>query len=433
MKAANNFINSLYTTNQLNLVSSLKISLYGSLALTGDGHGTIMAIINGLCGNIPKTITKNDFLKCYFSVVANKKINLQNTKEINFDLNKDILLLKPKCLPQHPNGMRFEAFTNDTLISTADFFSIGGGFVVSATEINNAVVLPTSAKVPFPFNSGKQLFNLCAQNNLTIAELIFKNELSYKNKNQIHSEIFDIANVMYNSIQAGIAANDILPGSLKIRKRAKALYDKLQQTAAANSSEHYRSLAMTYAIAVNEENASFGKVVTAPTNGAAGTIPAVLEYYKLLNHGISDDKLIEFILTAAAIGMLYKLGASISAAEVGCQGEIGVASSMAAGALAAVLGGDLIQIEKAAEIAMEHSLGMTCDPVAGLVQIPCIERNALAVGRAIDACNLALLEHKPGIVSLDDIIKTMLQTGRDMAIHYKETSLGGLAVNIINC
>jgi L-serine dehydratase len=441
MKAALEFVTLLKTKSLLSTVNQVKAHLYGSLALTGEGHGTVLAVLNGLCGEHPKTVDPDSFIPRAMEIKTKKTIDLLNQQQIPFVFAEDIILHKDEFLVlQHANGMRFVALNNNgQVLLEKKYFSVGGGFILDEDEIKNqnstvgSMVAKDITKIPYPFKSAAELFTLCRQHNLTIAELVIQNELVRKTLSEIRQEALEIIQVMHESVIKGLHIDGILPGGLGVKRRAAGLYKKLYTEGIETSSQNQRLLAMAYAMAVNEENAAFSRIVTAPTNGAAGTIPGVLEYYRNFCDGVTEDKFIEFILTAGTIGMLYKFGASISAAEVGCQGEIGVACSMAAGALTAVLGGTLTQIEKAAEIAMEHSLGMTCDPIAGLVQIPCIERNGVAASKAIDIARLALLEELPGMVSLDDVIKTMLQTGKDMSMKYKETALGGLAVSVVNC
>lgn len=436
MKAAAHWVQFLEKEHLINTIEKIKVHLFGSLALTGEGHGTVFAILNGLLGEQPKTIDPNQFLLNVDKIKSENKIIIGKQKTIKINYLTDIILNKNIFLAQHANGMRFIAYDiNGNELNKREYFSIGGGFILDEEQIklpniedNNEIT------IPYPFKTANELFFLCKKYNLTIAQLVTKNELVRKTEAQIKEEALEIIKVMRESIQRGLIKDGILPGGLKVKRRAPDLFRKLNNKNVSISDKDHKVFAIAYAIGVNEENAAFGKVVTAPTNGSAGTIPAVLEYYyNFYRPEATEDKLIEFILTAGAIGMLYKFGASISAAEVGCQGEIGVACSMAAGALTAVLGGNLIQIEKAAEIAMEHNLGMTCDPIAGLVQIPCIERNGIAASRAVDIAKLSLLEEEAGKVSLDDIIKTMLQTGKDMSMKYKEIALGGLAVNVVNC
>ncbi|MCC2624390.1 MAG: L-serine ammonia-lyase [Burkholderiales bacterium] len=434
MKAALLFIDRLKSNNLLDKVFRLEVHLFGSLALTGEGHGTVFAVLNGLCGEDPKTVNPDKFMLLVEQIKTTGKINLAGIHHIGFNYDSDMLLHKKEFLPQHANGIRFIALGKDQHeLMCREYFSVGGGFVLDQEQIKEAKLADNNTSVPYVFSTADELMALCLRDNLTIAALAFKNHLAIQTEEQIRHDAMDIVNVMHESVLRGISTPGTLPGGLNVRRRAPGLYEKINESNLQTDSGLQRLAAMAYAIGVNEENAAFSKIVTAPTNGAAGTIPGVLEYYRNFCEDVTDAKLIDFILTAGTIGLLYKFGASISAAEVGCQGEIGVACSMAAGALTAVLGGSVSQVEKAAEIAMEHSLGMTCDPIGGLVQIPCIERNGVAASRAIDIAKLVLLEPEPGRVSLDSVIKTMMQTGRDMQMQYKETSLGGLAVNVANC
>jgi L-serine dehydratase len=434
MRAALLFVNCLEDHNLLSQVQRLEVNLFGSLALTGEGHGTALAILNGLCGEDPKTVNPDMFITLADQVKTTGKINMAGKHKILFNYDLDMLLHKKEFLPEHANGIRFIAFAaNKEEVMRRKYFSVGGGFVLDEDQIKSTEVIDDSRPAPYVFKTGDELMALCLRDNLTISQLAFKNHQARQTEQEIKQEALDIINAMHESVVRGISIEGTLPGGLNVRRRAPGLYKKISEANLQNDSGSQRLAAMAYAIGVNEENASFSRIVTAPTNGAAGTIPGVLEYYRNFCEDVTDDKMIDFILTAGMIGLLYKFGASISAAEVGCQGEIGVACSMAAGALTAVLGGSVSQVEKAAEIAMEHSLGMTCDPIDGLVQIPCIERNGVAASRAIDIAKLVLLEPEPGIVSLDSVIKTMMQTGRDMQMQYKETSLGGLAVNVANC
>ncbi len=438
MKAGLEFANYLNTHNLLNQVVQLKAHLYGSLALTGAGHGTFLAVINGLAGQHPKTIDPDTIYSRVDQIKASKKLILGGVYEIDFDYDLDLLIHKDQALPEHSNGMRFIALNQaQQIIYEQEYFSIGGGFILDKEQISQrkeSEGLAADIVLPYPFSTAHELFDHCMQHKLSIAELVMANEMVKRSREDVRTEALEIANVMSYSVKRGLATQGILPGGLNVKRRAPQLYSKLSnQDLNLVSHQDQRLLAMTYAIAVNEENAAFSRVVTAPTNGSAGTIPGVLEYYRNFYLGVTDDKIIDFILTAGAIGNLYKYGASISAAEVGCQGEIGVACSMAAGALTAVMGGNVLQVEKAAEIAMEHCLGMTCDPIDGLVQIPCIERNGVAASKAIDIAKLALLEDEPGKVSLDAVIHTMMETGRDMSTRYKETALAGLAVNVVAC
>lgn len=435
MKAACKFISLLEEQGQLKNIIRVKANLYGSLALTGVGHGTIFAVLNGLCGEFPETVDPDLFILQGNKIKQEGCLNLLGKHKIQFNFNEDFKLNKTESLPGHPNGMMFSVWFENGDFYQKQYFSIGGGFILDQDQMQyHEAPDKYTADVPYKFTTANELFGLCKQHNISIAELVTQNELKRKTIADVRREALGIIQVMHESAMNSIKHDGELPGGLKVKRRAKNLYEKLTNPAInMETFQKQRLLAMAFAIGVNEENAAFRRIVTAPTNGAAGTIPGVLEYYRDFCDGATEDKLVEFILTAGAIGVLYKVGASISAADVGCQGEIGVASSMAAAALTAVLGGSLIQIEKAAEIAMEHSLGMTCDPVNGLVQIPCIERNGVAASRAIDIARLSLLEDYAGLVSLDQVIKTMLQTGRDMSNRYKETALAGLAVNIVNC
>jgi L-serine dehydratase len=439
MKAGLEFANKLEKNDLLLQVKGLKSHLYGSLALTGEGHGTFLAVLNGLSGQHPKTIDPDTIYSRVEDIKNSNELNLNGKHKVAFNYSTDLLIHKDQFLPEHANGMRFTALDLDgNILLEEEYFSIGGGFILDKEQIMNRKENEASTdqeiSVPYPFHNAEELFGHCHKNNLSVAEVVLANELVFKTRIEVYKEALEIAEVMRYSVNRGILHDGILPGGLNVKRRAPQLYSKLiKNDLNLVSDQDRRLLAMTYAIAVNEENAAFSRVVTAPTNGSAGTIPGVLEYYRNFYLGVTDDKIVEFILTAGAIGNLYKYGASISAAEVGCQGEIGVACSMAAGAMTAVLGGSYLQVEKAAEIAMEHCLGMTCDPINGLVQIPCIERNGVAASKAIDIAKLSLLENEPGKVSLDAVIHTMMQNGRDMSTRYKETALAGLAVNVVEC
>lgn len=439
MKAGLEFANQLRSSGLLNQAAHLQAHLFGSLALTGEGHGTFLAVLSGLSGEHPRTINPDNIYLITDKVKKDKVLLLGGERSVDFNYEHDLIIHKDEFLPEHANGMRFVAFdeSGNTLYQQ-EYFSIGGGFILTKEQMidrkSNEGNDSESVTIPYPFTTAAELLTLCQQHNLTIAQLVMANETATRSYQEAFAEALEIANVMRESVQHGLKREGVLPGGLNVKRRAPHLYNQLMRNDLnLVSHQDRRLLAMTYAIAVNEENASFSRVVTAPTNGSAGTIPGVLEYYRNFYLGVTDDKVVEFILTAGAIGVLYKYNASISAAEVGCQGEIGVACSMAAAALTAVLGGNVQQIEKAAEIAMEHCLGMTCDPIDGLVQIPCIERNGVAASKAIDISKLALLENEPGKVSLDAVIHTMMETGRDMSSRYKETALAGLAVNVVEC
>lgn len=435
MAAANQFLEQLHTADVFSHVHRLKTELYGSLALTGKGHGTDKAILNGLEGHAPETVDPSTMTPRMQAIFTEKKLNLAGKKIITFDATEDLVLFQKKTLPKHSNGLRFTAYdVNNKQLFSQVYYSIGGGFIV--TEENFGLEQTGQITLPYPFETAEELLGLCKQHHLSIAELMLENERMWRSTEDIHAGILKLAKVMSDCIDQGCQHEGTLPGGLNVKRRAPDLYQKLNTTQGIKSIDEGSDVLNRlnlYAIAVNEENAAGGRIVTAPTNGAAGIIPAVLRYAQKAHGCTSKNDIYTYLLTATAIGILYKKGASISGAEVGCQGEIGVASSMAAGALTAVLGGTIDQIENAAEIAMEHHLGMTCDPVMGLVQIPCIERNAMGSVKAVNASRMALMGDGQHYVSLDKVIKTMLQTGKDMQSIYKETSLGGLAVNFPEC
>lgn len=425
-------------------VFRLQVELFGSLALTGVGHRTDRAVIAGLTGRHPRTIVPETMDPLFDSVQRSRQLQWLGKHSIAFDLSTDLLFHRAISLPQHPNGMRFSAFDTDGhCLFCRDYFSVGGGFVVDADELTaKQPAAMQIQEIPHPFSSADELLSICQSEQITIAEVIQRNELIHRSHDQISIELDEIWQVMCACIEAGCHSGGILPGGLGIRRRAPDIYRKLIAEQDLNDHEGTVSVdplrrldwVNLFALAVNEQNAAGGRVVTAPTNGAAGILPAVCTYYERFLPGSSRQGVHCFLKTAAAIGMLYKRNASLSAAEMGCQGEVGVACSMAAAGLAAVMGGSPQQIENAAEIGMEHNLGLTCDPVAGLVQVPCIERNTMGAVKAINAARLAVL-YGDGIhrVSLDKVIETMRQTGLDMQSKYKETSLGGLAVNVSVC
>lgn len=433
MRAANAFVSQLIEKNFFSQSIRILSDVYGSLALTGKGHGTDFAIINGLAGMSPETVTPEKVAPLARRVIQSTQLNLAGHKRISFIVNRDLIFHQKELLPCHTNGMRFSAFDeNEQLLYTDIYYSTGGGFIVTQSEYG---VENDDTKIPFSFNSAKKLMQICTKHNLCIDEVMLANEKIFRNETEINHKILEIAKIMEQCITTGCHAKGILPGGLHVRRRAPELYNKLIKNGFPSPGQFadIMNWLNVFAMAVNEENAAGGRIVTAPTNGAAGIIPAVLQYYKSFVDGANSAGVIKFLLTAAAIAILYKKSASISGAEVGCQGEVGTAASMAAGALAAVLGGTIKQIENAAEIAMEHHLGMTCDPVGGLVQIPCIERNAMGALKAVNAARLALMENGNHKISLDKVIKTMYATGHDMMTIYKETSLGGLAVNVTEC
>ncbi|MDQ8040206.1 MAG: L-serine ammonia-lyase [Rickettsiella sp.] len=435
MKAANDFVVNL----SLDTVQRLQVELYGSLALTGRGHGTDTAILNGLEGKLPDKIDNpEDLPKRTRQILLHQQLHIGGKKHIYFSAQTDLLFHQKELLPLHTNGMRFTAFDADRkALKNQVYYSVGGGFIVTEQQFGKQ--LP-QVYIPYPFNNSEGLFEQCKKHNLTIAEIMLANEQVLAPHKSIRVELLKIADIMQDCVDRGCEVRGDLPGKLQVKRRAPDLYNKLKNKVNSKSPLFADSILWptVYAMAVNEENAAGGRVVTAPTNGAAGIIPAVLTYYRRFYENVSDKATTDFLLTAGAIALLYKINASISGAEVGCQGEVGVACSMAAGALTAILGGTLEQIENAAEMAMEHHLGMTCDPVGGLVQIPCIERNGVAAEKAIKLAHLALMEDgKNKKVSLDKVIETMFVTGRDMMVIYKETSLGGLAkslaVNVPEC
>jgi L-serine dehydratase len=410
------------------IVSSLKVELYGSLALTGKGHATDTAVVLGLLGERPDSVDPD----AVAALAAAKQVRLPDGQVIPFDAATDIVFLKRERLPRHPNALRCTAAGPDALFSQT-YYSVGGGFIVTAED--EAATSPDIRSVPYPFTTSTELLAMAETASLTIAELQRQNERAARSDEEIQAGITRIWTVMQACVARGLRQTGELPGGLHVRRRAPVLFARLTERHGHNERDVLEGMDWVnlYALAVNEENAAGGRVVTAPTNGAAGIIPAVLHYYDRFVVGASRDGIETFFLAAAAVGALIKRNASISGAEVGCQGEVGSASAMAAAGLAAAMGGTNAQVENAAEIALEHNLGLTCDPIAGLVQIPCIERNALASVKAINAARLALHGDGTHFVSLDQVILTMRDTGRDMLSKYKETSEGGLAVNVIAC
>jgi L-serine dehydratase len=434
MKAACAFAKRLQAAQLLGQTGRIKTSLFGSLAHTGRGHGTDKAIMLGLLGKTPESIDPDSIEPALESVRVQGKVQLLNEHSIHFEEKKDLLFRKRELLPHHPNGMRFEAFDNNGhLLLSREYYSVGGGFVVNQDEAARDRIVEDKTRLPYPFKSGDELLEICRQNGMRIAELMMANEQTWRSGDEIRGGLMQIRDAMKNCMERGYRQSGVLPGGLKVARRAPLLYRELSEQPAGEDPLATLDWVNLYALAVNEENAAGGRVVTAPTNGAAGVVPAVIQYYCDFVPGANKDGVIEFLLTAGAIGILYLKNASISGAEVGCQGEVGVACSMAAGGLTAAMGGKLYQVENAAEIGMEHNLGLTCDPVGGLVQIPCIERNAMAAVKAINAQRMAFRGDGKHHVSLDKVIKTMRETGADMKSHYKETSRGGLAVNVIEC
>ncbi len=436
MRAARRFIEELKKANQLVNVSRVQSELFGSLGQTGKGHGSDVAVLMGLEGNRPSLLDPDTVPERMNAIRTEGRINLNASHEINYDDEKDLIFHRKEVLPKHANGMKFHAFdAQGQLIKTATYYSVGGGFVVNDDVSSDDPFVEDTTPVSYPFSTGEELLNQASQNGMSISSLMLKNEQAWRDEKTVRQQLLTIWQTMKACVERGCEREGILPGGLKVKRRAPTLYRRLKASVNQTDELSVMDWVNLYALAVNEENAAGGRVVTAPTNGAAGILPAVLFYF-VQHHckGVADDDaIVRFLLTAAAIGILYKLNASISGAEVGCQGEVGVACSMAAGALTEVLGGSPSQVENAAEIGMEHNLGLTCDPVGGLVQVPCIERNAMGAIKAINASRLALRGDGSHKVSLDKVIKTMRETGADMQSKYKETARGGLAVNIIEC
>ena len=435
MRAARRFVQRLADKALLDRTAAVRVELFGSLALTGRGHGTDKAIVLGLEGETPEGIDPDLIDSRVEAVRGSGFIALRQERRIPFPLQESLVFNKREVLPLHSNGMRFTAFDVDgNQLEEAIYYSVGGGFVVTSEGDKTKVVADVTS-LPYPFRTGDDLLVQCERHQLSISAVMMENEKVWRPESEIRERLLAIAQAMQDCIERGCRKEGVLPGGLKVRRRAPALHKALvtRPYDALNDPLTVLDWVNLFALAVNEENAAGGRVVTAPTNGAAGIVPAVLQYYQRFCPGANEDGVIRFLLTAAAIGLLYKQNASISGAEVGCQGEVGVACSMAAGALAEVLGGSPRHVENAAEIGMEHNLGLTCDPIGGLVQIPCIERNAMGAIKAINAARLALRGDGSHFVSLDKVIRTMRQTGADMLTQYKETSRGGLAVNVIEC
>ncbi len=434
MRAARRFATSLGDRG-LDACHRVTVELFGSLALTGKGHGTDRAVLMGLEGESPETIDPTTVDGRVAAACARRRLKVLGSKSVAFDPETDLVFRIEDTLPGHSNAMRFTAYDQaGEAIASRDYYSVGGGFVVEDGEAEDARAV-SPAEPPLVFHSGEEMLAICRRRQISIWQVVLANEKTWHGEQEIRRRLLEIAEWMRSSIEAGCRAEGILPGGLEVPRRAPGIFRELDGRAGGEPRDPLTVLdwVSLFAIAVNEENAAGGRVVTAPTNGAAGIVPAVLEYYRRFVPGSGEDGIVEFLLTAAAIGSLFKKNASISGAEVGCQGEVGVACSMASAGLAAVLGGSPAQVENAAEIAMEHNLGLTCDPVGGLVQIPCIERNAMGATKAINAARLALKGDGSHKVSLDKVIRTMRQTGADMMTHYKETSLGGLAVHVIEC
>ena len=434
MKAAAAFANGLLASGAINRVATVEVALLGSLAFTGKGHATDKAVILGLGGEKPETVDPDLADALAARVRETRALNLAGRRVIAFDAESAIRFDTLTPAPLHPNTVRFIARdAQGRAVADETWLSVGGGFIIRDGAGDDASA--AEPQLPYPFRSGAELLARGREAKLSIAELMRANEAALKSQGEADAHVERVLDVMFACIDRGLAQSGPLPGGLKVMRRAKAIHDRLIEASRRNlhAAHEILDFVSVYAMAVNEENAAGGRVVTAPTNGAAGVVPATLRYYRDHCEGASRAGMADFLFTATAIGALFKLNASISGAEVGCQGEVGVASSMAAGGLSAALGGTNEQIENAAEIAMEHHLGMTCDPVGGLVQIPCIERNAFGAVKAIAAASLALHGDGRHRVSLDSVIATMRQTGADMQSKYKETSLGGLAVNFVEC
>ena len=428
MKAARQF--ALELANTRHQVARIQVTLHGSLAYTGKGHGTDSAVILGLMGCQPDTLDPDDVEGMLRAVHGSARITVPGVGAIEFSPNDDLVFEYGEELPRHTNGMRFAALDADgNILLSEDYYSLGGGFVARGDEPEPS---NQEGEPPFPFSSGAELLESAEKNSLTIAELILRNEQQWRSAEKITERLMNIWSAMQSCVARGLRTEGVLPGPLAVTRRAPKLLKIIQQRSTQDGLD-IMDWVNIFAIAVNEENAAGGRVVTSPTNGAAGIIPAVLHYYEKFVADASDKGIRQFLLVAGAIGTLYKINASISGAEMGCQGEVGVACSMAAAGLVAALGGSNSQVENAAEIGMEHNLGLTCDPVGGLVQIPCIERNAMGAVKAINAARLAMQGDGSHKVTLDQVISTMRQTGLDMSTIYKETSEGGLAVNVPEC
>ncbi len=433
MRAARTFADGLEHDGLLADVTHVRVELYGSLGATGRGHGSDRAVVLGLQGEAPETVDTATALGRAAAVRECGEIELLGKHRVAFTRD-DLVMHRRTSLPFHPNGMRYYAYgRDDALLRERTYYSVGGGFVVDETAAGADRIAPDDTVVAYPFLSGDQLLAHCTANGMSVSDVMLANELAWRSADDVRAGLLQIWSVMQECVNNGVTNTGLLPGGLQVQRRAPALFDRLNRETIPDNPMYAMDWVDLFALAVNEENAAGGRVVTAPTNGAAGVLPAVLHYYARFCRDADDDGVVRFLLCGGAIGVLYKENASISGAEVGCQGEVGSACSMAAGALCEVLGGSPQQVENAAEIGMEHNLGLTCDPIGGLVQVPCIERNAMAAVKAINAARIALRGDGRHIVSLDKVIKTMRDTGADMKSKYKETSRGGLAVNVIEC
>ncbi len=431
MRAARRVLTDVDAAGRLTDVVRVQVDLYGSLGSTGRGHHSDRAVQLGLLGEQPETVDPAAVEPILRAVLAEHRLALLGRHPIDFDPAADVILHRRQTLPEHPNGMRFRCYgAGGEVLAERVLFSIGGGFVVDADEIGGSHPATESSE-PYPFTTGDQLLATCADRGLSIEQVVWANETATRTPAEVRADVLRVWGVMQECVRNGFHTDGRLPGGLNVLRRAPLIYQQLlrDEPDALTGMDWITA----YALAVNEENAAGGRVVTAPTNGAAGVIPAVLHYYRNDMPGADDDGVVKFLLTATAIGVIIKTTASISGAEVGCQGEVGSACAMAAAGMAAVMGGTPRQVENAAEIGMEHNLGLTCDPVGGLVQVPCIERNAIAAVKAVAAARTAMHFDGTHLVSLDTVVKTMRDTGRDMLTKYKETSLGGLAVNVTEC
>ncbi|WP_079202644.1 L-serine ammonia-lyase [Pseudomonas sp. CC6-YY-74] len=436
MRAAALFTGALRERHQLERVQRVEVRLYGSLSATGIGHGSDTAVIMGLMGDWPDQIDPADIAPRIEALRSSGTLQLDGRLPIAFDWQRDMLLLEEN-LPYHPNAMTLTAFAADgSELSSGTYYSVGGGFVVDAEQAATGQLDQDHTLLPYDFSSGDELLRLCKEHGLRVSELMMANEKAWRSEAQIRSGLMRLWQAMRDCVEQGLKHEGILPGGLNVKRRAAKLHRSLQEMSKPNvigSTLSGMEWVNLFALAVNEENAAGGRMVTAPTNGAAGIIPAVLHYYVRFSPAVSEADVVDYLLAAAAVGILCKKNASISGAEVGCQGEVGSACAMAAAGLAEILGATPEQLENAAEIGLEHNLGLTCDPVGGLVQVPCIERNAIAAVKAINAAQLALRGDGQHFISLDRVIRTMRDTGADMHDKYKETSRGGLAVSAIEC
>ncbi len=443
MRAARTFAQGLEADGLLDKVARVRVELFGSLGATGRGHGSDRAVVLGLEGETPEDVDTDSVLDRVAEVRRTETVRLLGRHPVRLTAS-DLVLHRRSTLPFHPNGMRFTAYAEPAEPAPAEaeaeaplrertYYSVGGGFVVDEDATGADRIKADDTVLPYPFTTAAELCAHASASGLSISQVMLANECVWRPEAEVRAGLLRIWQVMQDCVSAGCGHGGVLPGGLKVRRRAPELSQRLNSDLFSTDPLRVMDWVNLFALAVNEENAAGGRVVTAPTNGAAGIIPAVLLYYRRFVPGASDDGVVRFLLTAGAIGVLYKENASISGAEVGCQGEVGSACSMAAGALCEVLGGTPLHVENAAEIGMEHNLGLTCDPIGGLVQVPCIERNAMAAVKAINAARIAIQGDGQHIVSLDKVIRTMRQTGADMQVKYKETSRGGLAVNIIEC